>query len=519
MAGKQTNLAWETLLAVPGQPGQPGQPSQRGQPGQPGTRARQGLPAQLASAIRAAIRDGRLPHGAALPPSRALAADLGVSRWTVTEAYGRLITEGYLTGRTGSATRVSWTPRPYEDPPPPQAPPEPPSRPVRYDLGFRSDQRAFPRRQWVEAIRVAAETASFDQLDYAQDGGHPRLREILAAHLNRSRGAAAEPGTVSVFAGAGQAMEQLCHALRDEGHTAIGTENPGSPRLWQAIRAAGLDLVPLPVDDDGLVVDALNDHPALHAVCVGTARQVAYGYPLAPGRRTELLAWARQSGGLIVEDDYDSEFSYAGPVPPVLQGAGRDRVALLGSMSRTLNPTVSIGWVVAPRRLTAGVRAGRGLTVSPPALNQLALAHFMESGAYDRHLRASRQRFRARRTALANALARELPSYRVRAGQAGLDLLLDLPPGTDTAAILAAAQRQDMRLGTLDALRLVPDPAAPGLLLGYGNLSDRLVDEAAAVLAGILRQTSTSQTSTSQTSTSQAGSAQTGSAQTGASPH
>ena len=112
----------------------------------------------------------------------------------------------------------------------------------------------------------------------------------------------------------------------------------------------------------------------------------------------------------------------------------------------------------------------------------------MESGAYDRHLRASRQRFRARRAALTRALARELPGYRVRGGQAGLDLLLDLPAGTDTAAILAAAEQRDMRLGTLDKLRLVPDPGAPGLLLGYGNLSDRLVDEAVAVLAGILGQ-------------------------------
>jgi GntR family transcriptional regulator/MocR family aminotransferase len=476
VAGKQTNLAWETLLDVPA----------------PGTR-RGPLPARLAGAIRAAIRDGRLPHGAALPPSRTLAADLGVSRWTVTEAYGRLITEGYLAGRTGSATRVCWAPRPHEAPPRAARTAENAPRAVRYDLTYRSDQRAFPRRRWVEAIRAAAETTPFDQLDYAQSGGHPRLREILAAHLNRSRGAAAEPGTLSVFSGAGQSMAQLSHALRAGGHTAIGMESPGSPRLWQAAQAAGLDLVPLPVDDDGLVVDALRDHPGLRAVCVGAARQVALGCPLAPGRRAALLDWARRTGGLIVEDDYDSEFSYAGPVPAVIQGSDRDRVALLGSMSRTLNPTVSIGWVVAPPRLVGEVRADRGLPVSPPALNQLALAHFMESGAYDRHLRASRLRFRARRAALAGALQRALPGYRVRGAQAGLDLLLDLPAGTDAAAIIQQAERRDMRLGNLDELRLVPEPGAPGLLLGYGNLSDRVVDEAVAVLADILSQTGASQ--------------------------
>jgi GntR family transcriptional regulator/MocR family aminotransferase len=390
---------------------------------------------------------------------------------------------------------VSWTPRPDDDvaAPRPAQTAEKLPHPARYDFTYRTDLRAFPRRRWVEAIREVAETASFDQLDYAQAGGHPRLREILAAHLNRSRGAAAEPGTLSIYAGAGQAMAQVSHALRAGGHTAIGMENPGSPRLWQAARAGGLDLVPLPVDDDGLVVDALRDHPGLRAVCVGMARQVALGCPLAPGRRTALLDWARRTGGLIVEDDYDSEFSYAGPMPAVVQGAGRDRVFLLGSMSRTLNPTVSIGWVVAPPRLVGEVRTGRGLPVSPPVLNQLALAQFMESGAYDRHLRASRQRFRARRNALIGALQRALPGYGVRGAQAGLDLLLDLPAGTDAAAVVKQAERQDMLLGNLDDLRLVSEPGAPGLLLGYGNLSDRLVDEAVAVLAGILSQTGASQ--------------------------
>ena len=155
---------------------------------------------------------------------------------------------------------------------------------------------------------------------------------------------------------------------------AIGVEDPGSSRLWQAARTAGLELVGLPVDDDGLVVDELEKHPGLRAVCVGAARQVATGCVLAPHRRSALLDWARRVDGLVVEDDFDSEFSYGGPAPAVMQGTDRQRVALLGSVNRTLNPTVGIGWVVAPRRWVEAVRADREIPVSPPALNQLALA-------------------------------------------------------------------------------------------------------------------------------------------------
>ena len=471
VAGMQTNLAWETLLDLPAT--------------RPGP-----LHMRLAAAIRTAIRDGRIPREAALPPSRTLAADLGVSRWTVTQAYAQLVTEGYLTARTGSATRVSWTPRPglEEAAELPARPPGPvPDRPARFDLSSaRPDLRAFPRRKWVEAIRAAAETVPFDQLDYAQSGGHPRLRAVLAEHLNRSRGAAAEPATISVFSGAGQSMSQVSHALLADGHLAIGVEDPGSSRLWQAARTAGLELVGLPVDDDGLVVDELAKHPRLRAVCVGAARQVATGCVLAPHRRSALLDWARRVDGLVVEDDFDSEFSYAGPAPAVMQGTDRQRVALLGSVNRTLNPTVGIGWVVAPRRWVEAVRADREIPVTPPALNQLALALFMESGAYDRHLRASRRRFRARRGELVGALQRRLPGYQVRGADAGLDLLLELPPGSDADAIVAGARRQDMWLCSLDDLRFQPEPGAPGLILGYGNLNDSLVDQAVAVLAGLL---------------------------------
>jgi GntR family transcriptional regulator/MocR family aminotransferase len=470
VAEKPANLAWRALLDL--------------------TSARPGpLNRRLTAAIRAAIRDGRLPLGAALPPSRTLADDLGVSRWTVTQAYGQLVTQGYLTARTGSATRVSWTPEPDgRTATRPAVPaPEDPPRPVRYDLySSRPDLRAFPRRKWVDAIRVAAETASFDQLDRAEPGGHPRLRAVLAEHLNRSRGAVAEPATLSVFSGGGQSMWQVSHALLASGITAIGVENPGSPRLWQAASSAGLELVPLPVDDDGLVVGALNCHPQLRAVCVGAARQVAFGCTLAPARRSALLDWARRADGLIVEDDYDAEFSFDRPALPTLQGQDPDRVALLGSMSKTLTPAVSIGWVVGPRRWVAGIRTEYELAATPATLNQLALAHFMESGDYDRYLRGSRQRLRARRAALVTALQHTLPECRVHGSEGGLDLLLDLPAGSDTRAILAAAERRDMAMCDPDGLRFGPEPGPPGLLLGYGNLRDSVIEEAVAVLAEVI---------------------------------
>jgi GntR family transcriptional regulator / MocR family aminotransferase len=471
VAGTQTNLAWETLFDLSAT--------------RPGP-----LHIRLRAAIRRAIRDGRLPLGAALPPSRTLATDLGVSRWTVTQAYSLLIAEGYLAGQTGSATRVSWSPDPGEDRAVrPVRPSEMPPRSARFDLSpGRPDLRAFPRRKWAEAIRTAAETAPFDQLDYSQSGGHPRLRAVLADHLNRSREAAAEASTISIFAGAGQSMSQLSHALLAAGHAAIGMEDPGSSRLLQAARTVGLELVRLPVDDEGMVVEELVKHPGLRAVCVGAARQVAVGCTLAPQRRAALVKWARRVDGLIVEDDYDSEFSYRRPALPAMQGMDRERVALLGSMNRTLGPTVNIGWVVAPSRWVEAVRAAREIPVMPSALNQLALAHFMESGDYHRHLRATRRRFRARRAALMDALERRLPGFRTHGTDAGLDLLLELPPGSDAAAIIVQAQQRDMQLCNLDDLRFRPDPGQPGLLLGYGNLNDSVIEQAVAVLAEVITQ-------------------------------
>ncbi|MGW1025598.1 MocR-like pyridoxine biosynthesis transcription factor PdxR [Streptomyces sp. NPDC002577] len=463
MPQQRTNLAWDVLL-VP-------------------TAHRGSLSERLTAAIRAAIRDGRLPHGTALPPSRTLADELDISRWTVTQAYGQLIAEGYLEARTGSATRVRWVPEPAQQPTA-----TPPPAPIRYDLNpGRPDLRAFPRQRWIKALRAAADTASFADLDYPAPGGTPHLREVLAAYLNRCRGAAADLASVSICFGAAQGMLRICQALRADGHTAIAVEDPGPTRLWQAASTAGLTLVPVSVDEHGLVVADLAEHPQVRAVCVGAAHQFPLGPVLAPHRRAALLSWARDTDGLIVEDDYDAEFRYDRPATAAMQGMEPRRVALLGSVSKTLGPSVGIGWIVTPPRWTTALHAEDPLLLMPPVLNQLALASMLESGAYDRHLREARTRFRRRRAALIQVLD-AIPGCTVRAAEAGLHVLLDLPPGTDAAALLATISRRGLAAASLDAFRIRPaHEAQPTLVLGYGNLADQSVSAAAHLLADALQ--------------------------------
>lgn len=427
-----------------------------------------------------------------LPPSRTLASDLGVSRWAVTQAYGQLVTEGYLESRTGSATRVLWSPDPDDhrtarrDTPPPAAPPAPP----RYDLTVCTpDFRAFPRRKWVDAIRSVAETAPYRQLSYGAPGGEPRLRALLAEHLNRSRGADVEPGMLSIFSGATSAMAHLSRALFLAGHRQIGVENPSSPSLWKIAQQAGLEHVPLPTDEDGMVTDTLAGYPGLRVVAVGAAHHMVTGVPLAPHRRAALLDWARRVDGLIIEDDYDAEFTFETPVLPVMQGSDRRRVALLGSMSRALTATVSVGWVAAHPSWVDAVRNAYPAAGGPPALTQLALASFIETGDYTRHLRASRQRLRARRDALARALRIYLPEYPVTVPKAGLYVIVELPSGTDMAAIAAAARRHDIEVETNADLYFDGIQADSLLQIGYTNLNDRVIDEAVNLLAQVIRNT------------------------------
>ncbi|MFJ7212164.1 PLP-dependent aminotransferase family protein [Amycolatopsis sp. NPDC098790] len=433
MAGSQTNWGVQLELSGPG-------PKHE----------------QLTRALRRTIRG--LEDGAALPPSRQLAADLGCSRWVVTQAYAQLVAEGYLDGRAGSATRVRRVGDAVAAKRP--APVEPP----RYDLApGLPDLRHFPRQRWADAVRGVLTTVPHTDFGLPDPAGHPRLRATLAGYLRRVRGA--ETDDVVVCGGVTDGVTRVCRALLEKGVTRLAVEDPGWTRLRRAAANTGMAIDPVPVDGEGLDVGRI---PAgTRAALVTPAHQFPTGTVLSPRRRAELMAWARDVDGLVLEDDYDAEFRYDRRPVGTLQGTDPGRVALFGSVSKTLSPALGLGWVALPPQWTVEGHA-------PPVLDQLALAGFVGSGGYDRHLRAARLRFRARRDRLVDALG----DVRLSGVAAGLHLVLHLE--RDAAVVVREARAKGVKVTDLDDYRVAP--GEPALVLGYGNLADNAVEPAARLL-------------------------------------
>jgi GntR family transcriptional regulator/MocR family aminotransferase len=441
------------------------------------------LHGRLRNALVAAIQDGRLLPGTALPPSRKLAADLTCSRWVVTEVYGQLIAQGYLEGHPGSGTRVARSDRVVPQP----AAAHTIAPAPRLDLApGLPDLHAFPCKAWVAAIRAEAQSVSASDLGYQAPGGHVRLRVALADYLRRVRRARAAAEDVIVCTGITDGLMRVCRALAAAGLGAVAVEDPTWPRLRQAVATCGLAPVPLVVDDDGLRVADLAAHPDVRAVMVAPAHQYPTGALLAPARRGALLEWARRVDGVVIEDDYDAEFRYDRPPAATLQGMDPRRVILLGSLSKRLSPAVGVGWMVVPGCWIDAVHEQSAPTPGPSTLDQLAIARLIETGSLDRYLRGARQRYRARRDALVTALERELPGCCLSGIEAGTHLLLTLPEGTDESAVVFEAAAQGLRVWALGRHRLLGAPAAPGLVIGYGNLPLGRADEAARELAGVI---------------------------------
>ncbi|WP_394553420.1 PLP-dependent aminotransferase family protein [Agromyces sp. MMS24-JH15] len=477
-------LAWETLLPLGDGPDP--------------------LRDRLERSIRDAVHQGLVPPGSALPPSRLLAETLGVSRWVVTEAYGQLVAEGFLEAVVGSGTRVaahaghrpggpSGATRATPTDPDDAAPPlRAEYRRPRFDLGPGiPDLRHAPRARWVDALRRALDRAPDAELIVLDPLGHPLARTAVAGYLARSRRAVISPDDVVITHGATDGMAAIVAGLRAAGHRSLLVEDPSWGRLRDLAASAGLTPVPVPVDDEGVDVERLvaaSARTGARAALVTPAHQFPLGAALSPTRRDAIVRWAHEVDGVLVEDDYDAEFRYDRRPIAALQGLAPDRVVLVGSLSKSVAPALGLGWTVMPesirRRIPLPDRS------RPSVLDQLALWQFIASGDLERHLRAARGRFRRRRSALLDALARELPDLAVSGIAAGMHAALELPEGVSARAVRRAAAELEVAVSDLTRYRATA-PVGSGqpdsLVIGYGNLSDALVDEAVARLAAAIR--------------------------------
>jgi GntR family transcriptional regulator/MocR family aminotransferase len=438
--------------------------------------------AALESALRQAVRTGRLAEGVRLPSSRSLAEDLGIARNTVADAYGQLVAEGWLTARAGSGTRVAVRPAAGQAPPTalqPQAPP------VRYDLRPGSPALSmFPRTAWLAAARRALNVAPAEELGYGHTRGVPRLRAALADYLARVRGVHAAPERIVVCSGFTQALTLLAQVLRARGATSVGLEAYGHRLLRDILVANGLAPRALSVDAHGAVLDEPGDAAAL---LLTPAHQFPLGMPLAAHRRSSAVQWAHDTGGLIVEDDYDGEFRYDRQPVGALQALAPEHVVYAGTASKTLAPGVRLAWLVLPTGLVDEVSEAKRLADRHTStLEQLTLAEFVASGGYDRHVRRCRLAYRRRRDRLVAALRREAPAVRVTGVAAGMHALLELPPGDDEARAVARAAQRGLALQGLQDYVIDIRHHPPGLVVGYATPPDHAYTGALARLCAAL---------------------------------
>ncbi len=438
---------------------------------------------QIEAAVRDGIRSGRLRRGSALPPTRAIAGYLGVSRGVVVEAYQQLVAEGYLTSRAGGYTQVAIEPEA-----PAVAPAPPPGgereRAPRIDFGYgRADVSQFPRAAWLRSIRTVLTEAPHERFGYLSGHGMPELRVALADYLNRVRGTSARPENVVICNGYAQGSALLLQVLAASGARRLAVEDPSAgDDAVPVAEALGLEVVGVPVDADGIRVGEL-ERSGADAVVLTPSHQWPTGGVLTAQGRTAVLRWAERTGALVVEDDYDAEYRYDRTPIGAMQGLSPELVAYAGSASKTLAPGLRLGWLVVPARLSdrvaeAKIAADRGA----PAIDQLAFADFLTRGEFDRHLRRMRPVYRRRRDALLGALERRLPDFEPAGRAAGQHLVTWLPPDLAEEDLVAAAARRDVGVYGVAPYRFGTGLA--GLIFGYASLSERAIAEGVDLLAG-----------------------------------
>jgi GntR family transcriptional regulator / MocR family aminotransferase len=471
---------------------------------------------QIYDGLRRAILEGMLRAGQRVPSTRALAAELGVSRFPVLTAYGQLLHEGYLEGRVGSGTYVRAAPpddafrparpgRPAKTaaaaPSLPSTPAgaaraaRPPARPAPDEWAVRPFRMSlpaldrFPHAPWARLVARHAHRLAPVHMAYGDPAGLGALRSAIAEHLRTTRAVRCEPDDVLVVSGS-QAALRLCAGVLVGHGDRVAVEEPGYPGAHAALGAGGAEIVPVPVDNEGLVVDALRDEPGdLRAVYVTPSHQYPLGASMSAARRLALLDWAARRGAWVLEDDYDSEYRYVSRPLGALQGMdAHGRVVYIGTFSKVLFPALRVGYLVVPPALRETFLAARdALDVFSATLYQLALADFLAEGHFARHLRRMRGIYLARRDALLAGLARHCASVlSVHNADAGLHVATLLPPGTDDVEVVSRLAAHQLTATALSTCYRGP-ARRPGLLLGFGGFDEATLMAATRTLGEILR--------------------------------
>ena len=443
------------------------------------------LRSQLEGQLREAIRSGRLGVGERLPSSRELARELGLSRGLVQDCYAQLQAEGYLSTQVGSATRVAAG----AGIPPVALVPAVVTRQrmVADFLAGVPDLASFPRSDWLWALREASRAAPTAAFGYGDPRGSPALREVLAAYLRRVRAAAAEPERMVICTGFAQGLGLALRALARAGMREIAFEDPGYADTGDAAAWAGIEPLPVRVDEHGIDVGALAATRARAAVLT-PAHQWPTGVVLTAGRRLALVAWAASHDAVIIEDDYDAEFRYDREPVGALQGLAGDRVIAIGTVSKSLAPSVRLGWILCPPWLAEPIANEKRLSDrGSPGLDQLALATLIESGRFDRHLRRMRAIYARRRTVLVEALAQYAPGVGLTGLAAGFHAVAHLPEPTTEQGVMAAARLRSVGLYGMSAQRSTSAAIPAQLVLGFGNLGERAIQSGIAAVGDLLQ--------------------------------
>jgi GntR family transcriptional regulator/MocR family aminotransferase len=444
---------------------------------------RRGLREQLQQQLRSTIQQGRLPAGTLLPASRTLARELGVARSVVVDAYEHLAADGYVVGHQGSGTRVS--PIAHQEIRRPTGSTQP-VHTIRF-VGGLPDPAFFPRAEWLRHYRAALNDIPNDRLGYPGPLGALPLREALTNYIGRVRGVATTAGRVLIATGLTQAIVLVCRALRSRGVEAIAVEDPCFGVHREAIINAGLRVVPVPVDDNGLNVARLAELQ-VGAVLVAPAHSYPIGAVLSVARRAALIEWAQRNDGLIIEDDYDAEFRYDRAPIGALQGLAPERVAYAGCASKTLTPALRLGWIALPGWLVDDVLREKLFDdMGTTLLEQLALARFIETGGMARHLRRVRPLYRSRRDTALEALATSLPGSVPTGIAAGLHVYVQLPNSHDELRLIETARKRGLLIEGARWHWSLPQSAPPALVLGYGSTKESAIRSGMTMLGSIYR--------------------------------